>query len=186
MPRVNHVKKCRKSPGKCGRCGYKIRKGMPYLWWKFNFGAKYVRCDQPCCKPKPSDLTRSEFWGRIRDLEAEGFGGETFEDLTDSRQKVLDELEALAEECEEKYNNMPTSLQSGPTGEQLQGRVDACRDCAASLEAIDIPDEAPPESPEDSEDDEANAEYDEANNIYKSRVDEVRDELAEAFDISCD
>jgi hypothetical protein len=183
MPRVNHVKKCRKSHGKCGRCGAKIKKGFAYIWWKFNYGAKYIRCDQPCCRPKPSELTRSEFWGRIRDLQEEGFGGATFEDLKDRVTEVIDELTVLSEDCEEKFENMPSSLQEGTTGQLLQERADALKDVVSAIEAVDIPEEAPPDPPDDDRD---TTEYDEANNIYLSRVDEVREELEQALaDISC-
>lgn len=184
MPRVNRVEKCRKSPGKCTRCSKKIKKGDPYLWWKFNFGPKYVRCSASACSPKPSELTRSEFWGRVRDLQAEGFGGENFEDLKDRTTSVIDELNSLADDCEEKFNNMPQSLQDGDTGQLLQERADALREAVSAIEAIDIPEEAPPMS--ESNDRKIDKDDEEAQKDYELKVDSVRDELEQALgDISC-
>lgn len=175
MPRVNSVKKCRKTPGKCSRCAHKIKKGEPYIWWKFNFGAKYVRCAEPSCYPKPSDLTRSEFWGRMGDLQQEGFEGTTYEELRDRRETVMDALNEIADDCEEKFNNMPQSLQDGDTGQLLQERADACRDCVTELEDIDLPEEEPP----DEKDEEAVEEYD-------NRVTDKKDLLDQALNnISC-
>lgn len=178
MPRVYEVKKCRKSPGKCSRCARRIKKGQPYIWWKFNYGPKYVRCDSSACYPHPSELTRSEFQGRIADLKKGGIGGDTFEELKDARQTVVDELESLAEDCQEKYDNMPENFQNGDTGQLLQEREQACRDAASALENIDIPEEAPPESPDDDSD---TTEYDEANNDYLSRVESLRGDLEDAL-----
>lgn len=47
---VHTVKKCRKSPGDCGRCGRTIKKGEPYIHWKFRYGGKRVRCLECPCK----------------------------------------------------------------------------------------------------------------------------------------
>lgn len=140
-----------------------------------------MRCAGSACYPKPSELTRSVFWGSIRDLEAEGFPGSTFEDLIECRGRVVDALNELADDCEDKYNNMPESLKSGSTGELLQERADACRECASSLEGVGIPLEAPPELEEDDKSEGA----DDERRDYESRVDATRDELESAFELNC-
>lgn len=145
MPRVTRVEKCRHSPGQCGKCSTKIKKGEPYLWWKFRTGgrggSKHVRCAKPECAPKASDLTQSEFWGEIYAMQEQGITGDTFSDLKDSRDEVANRLTEMADELEEKRNNMPEGLQDGETGNMLQERADACRDAATELENQEIPDD---------------------------------------------
>ena len=53
----------------------------------------------------------------------------------DVRMAVTD-LEALRDKTQEKHDNMPDSLQQGSTGEQLEGRVDACDQAISELEDI--------------------------------------------------
>jgi hypothetical protein len=163
------------------RCGTEIKKRDPYIWWKFNYGAKHVRCAEPSCSPKPSELTRSFFWGQIHDLQKEGFAGSTFDDLRDRVAEVVDALNELAEDCEEKFNNMPESLQNGSTGELLTERAETLRNCVSALESIDIPEDNAPE-PFDDDDEEESEEL----RLYEAKVDGVRDELESALsDIGC-
>ena len=82
MPRVNHVKSARKNQGKC-RCGKRLGVGSPYLWWKFRFGGRHVRCTKPKCAPKGSELTQSEIKGGCYAAQ----------------ENVADELEALSNDC---------------------------------------------------------------------------------------
>lgn len=137
MPKVYKVKKCRKSPGSCGKCATVIEKGQPYTYWQFAYCGPSIRCSKPECQPKAADLTRSEFWGQIYTLQERTFDCETTEDFESERDEVAGELQNIASECEDKLSNMPDGLQQGPTGEQLQGRADACNDAASELENID-------------------------------------------------
>lgn len=135
MARVNFVKSARKD-----NPDYDIKKGDSYYWWKFRFGGKRVSKT----KPRRSQLTQSEFLSQVYDLEDEiGEAGPA--DLDELRSLVEDwvnRIRDIGSECEEKLNNMPDSLQQGPTGEQLQSRIDGMEEWASELEGLDLePDE---------------------------------------------
>ena len=142
MPRVTSVKKAQKNQGECTKCGVKIKKGDGYRWWKFRFGGRYVRCLKPECSPKPSDLTRSEFYGTLYGLEEslnsalEDFrkGGESA-DLASTLNELADELRNLGSECQDKLDNMPEGLQQGDTGQLLENRAQECESKADELES---------------------------------------------------
>lgn len=70
MPRVETVKKARKSPGNCGTCYKKIEAGESYFKWAFRFGGKHQNC--AIHYPRPSQLTQSkmsEAYSAIEDAE---------------------------------------------------------------------------------------------------------------------
>ena len=140
MPRVTRVAKAQKAQGSCSKCGKKIAKGDPYIWWKFRFGGKRVRCAE--CPPKPSDLTQSEYLSQVYDLE-ERIGDINNDDPTaaiSELESIADDWDALADECDEKHSNMPDALQDGDTGQLLQDRAEACRtvaeECRQAAETI--------------------------------------------------
>lgn len=142
MPRVTAVKKAQKNQGECGRCGIKIKKGDGYRWWKFNFGGRHVRCLKPDCAPKPRDLTRSEFYGSLYDIQdsvetaLDDFrnGGEPG-DLASALNDAAQQLRDLGEECQGKFDNMPEGLQQGDTGQLLENRAQECEGKADELES---------------------------------------------------
>ena len=143
MPRVNTVKKCLKDQGQCGKCDTPILKGDPYVWWKFRYGGRRVRCTKPDCYPKPSDLTQSEFLSQMYDFQerianiGENIENAT-EDLAGERDMLVDEIRTLGEEQEEKKSNMPEGLQEGSTGELLEERYNNCEEWASELENVDL------------------------------------------------
>lgn len=175
MPRVNIIKKARKSPGKCGKCGCKIEAGQPYKHWSFRISSgkayisrKHIRCIKAECSPKQSELTQSEFYSALYAIQETGFAGETFEALQSERDDIAGELNNLASEQDDKFNNMPEGLQQGSSGQLLEERKEALESAASELESADIPDDpGEGEEPERS-------------------VEEVRDELTQILDnISC-
>ena len=174
MTRVHHVNKARKSPGKCGRCDHRIKKGFPYKWWKFRRSGKYIRCADPACAPKPKDLTQSEFWSAVFGIQEERFELNTsIEDLESARDNVVGELENLRDEQEDKRSNMPEGLQEGDTGNLLQERFDALEEAVINLQNVDISYDPPEEVEEQDEAEDA-------------RMTEIADELQNALDdINC-
>jgi hypothetical protein len=149
------------------------------MWWKFNFGPKLIRCRRTECYPEPSELTRSDFKGRIADLQADGFVGTSFEELRNSAEEVTSALNTLADECEEKFNNMPESLQGGDTGQLLSERCQTLRNCASSIEEVYIPCEDAPEG-EDGE------ETDSLMDDYKEGLEKARQQLKTCLeDLDC-
>lgn len=143
MPRVNRIQKCRKSPGKCGKCGIEIKPGDPYLFWAFNprfGGGKHIRCTKLDCGPKPSELTSSAYLGAIADIQNREMPGNTADELESGIEDIKNEIEQLRDEQQEKRDNMPESLQDSPTGEMLGERADACDSAISDLESIDLED----------------------------------------------
>ena len=182
MPRVHYVKKCRHTPGKCGKCDAAIRKGESYKWWQFAYRGKSLRCAKPACAPKQSDLTQSEFWGTMFGImEGKPFdGAATIDDLESAKTDVVGQLEELRDEQENKKSNMPDALQDSASGELLQERYDALDSAISDLESVDISfdEEEPDESKE--------AEHEKWEEALKEKVDEIAQELSDALDnISC-
>jgi hypothetical protein len=143
MPKVNFVKKARKD------INSEIKAGDSYYWWKFRYGGKRVSKTPP----KPKDLTQSDFLISLYSIEEEieSFSADDKESFDSQKEDILSQIEDLKTETEDKLSNMPEQLQSAPTGELLQERIDGLEEWYSELEAIEC-------------------EYDE---------DELREELAE-------
>jgi hypothetical protein len=169
MPRVNKVERARKAIPSAG-----IEVGQPYYWWKFRFGGKHVSKTYP----KPSQLTQSEFLSTIYDIN-ERIDNIDADNAAEEVPAIIDELDSLASEQEDKLSNMPDSLQQSPTGELLQNRADAVNDMKSELEDVDLdvfeneveepvePDVEEPDEP-DRADFEDDAEYDTALEAYNT------------------
>lgn len=126
MPRVHFVKKAQKDYDE-------IKKGESYYWWKFRYSPK----SRSKTRPTPRQLTRSEFWGSIYDLQDQVANCESLDELSN----VIESIRELATEQDDKKNNMPYSLQDGPTGELLSNREEGLNNWADELAAVDIEDE---------------------------------------------
>lgn len=138
MPRVTSVKKAQKAQGACGKCGVKIKVGDSYCWWKFRYGGRRVRCDKPGCAPKASDLTQSEFYSRLYDIQEsieDAIASGEKDTLVDALRSAAEDIRSLGEECQEKRDNMPEQLQESETGELLGTRADECESHADELES---------------------------------------------------
>jgi len=145
MPQVHFVKSAAKDHGH-------IKKGQPYYWWKFRYGGKRVSLT----RPRPSQLTQSEFIGAVLSLQerVEDSFPSTVEDFESERDDIISELENLRDETQEKFDNVPESLQYGPTGELLQTRIDSLDSVISDLESLDVDFDADDlEKEEDEEDD---------------------------------
>ena len=128
MPKLNHVLKARKD-------NPVVKKGEPYYWWKFAFGAKQFSKNSPA----RSRLTQSEFFSNLWDLE-DSFNGDNYDnvaDLKDAFEEFSSALEEIRDEQEEKRENMPESLQESPTGELLTERYDALEDWINEIDSIE-------------------------------------------------
>jgi len=127
MTRAHHVQKAAKDYPEHG-----IKKGEPYYWWKFRHGGKHF--SKSC--PRQSQLTQSEFRSSVYSLqEREQPGDQT--GLESEVQDIISELEQLRDDAQDKLDNMPESLQQGPTGELLQNRIDSVDGAISELESID-------------------------------------------------
>lgn len=133
MPRVHFVKKARKD-------NRVAKKGESYYWWSpmtngRGGGKRYSKE-----KPKPSQVTQSEFWSAVYSLQEdmEEAKPSTIEELQDMLEGWKSEVSEIRDRCQEKYDNLPEGLQAGQSGETQQGRIDAMDDWEQQLDAIDI------------------------------------------------
>lgn len=143
MAKANYVKAARKDYPEHG-----IKKGEPYWWWRLYKRAKrYSKT-----KPRRSQLTGSEFLGDVYDLEdeIEAAAPQSHEELQELINDWVDRVNRLAEDAQERLDNMPEGLQQGDSGQLLEERISACEEWASNLESIDC---EPPEEEEDIDDD---------------------------------
>jgi len=152
MPRVNQVKKAQKSPGKCLKCDRQIKKGDPYIFWKFRYGGKRIRCGQ-CPRPRQSELTSSDKLSRcyaagesIGDAIATFRDGGDLEDLKD----VLDGSAGEIREVADEYRDSASNVESGMNGnrmpicdeleekaDNLESKADEIESASSDLEEFD-------------------------------------------------
>jgi hypothetical protein len=124
MARANFVAKARKD-------NPVAKRGESYWWWKFRHGPKRYSKD----RPRPSQLTQSEFLSQAYEIE-ERAADLDFEDETvvDQIREMCDDIQALGEECEERRENMPESLQDSDTGQLLEQRAESCEELRSELD----------------------------------------------------
>ena len=138
--KIHFVKKARKDYPEAG-----IKKGESYYWWKPRYGG--IRRSKTY--PSRQELTQSEFLCRVYDIEdelssieidIEGKNKEEIEqEIRDTLESIISEIEELRDECEDKLYNMPEQLQdTSEAGILLQERIDALEDWISELENIDI------------------------------------------------
>lgn len=133
MPKVTHVKKARKANKAQG-----IKKGDSYYWWSVMIGGRGHK-RYSLTKPKPSQLTNSEFWGAVYGIQEDAEANPPdFENFESQRDDIVSQLEGIRDETQDKFDNMPDGLQQGDTGQMLEERVSAIDDVISELEGIDL------------------------------------------------
>jgi len=112
-----------------------INEGESYYWWQFKNGGKNISKTSP----KRSQLTQSSFLSQIYSIEENisTFHSTDPDDCINSLEQWIEELNEMKEQCEESLSNMPESLQSSPTGELLQERIDGLDEIIQEMESID-------------------------------------------------
>lgn len=132
MPKVKKVKARKDYPQ------FGIKKGDEHYTWSLILGPRTSRTFRQIKPPRPSQLTTSEFLGRMGDLEAD-FGEFTF-DHDDAAEEFLrgaiEELESIAENEDEKYENLPENFQYGEAGQRMEERAEAARSWAQEIETL--------------------------------------------------
>ena len=164
MARAHFVKKARKDyPNNS------IKKGDSYWWWKF----PYSGVSKSKTKPRASQLTQSEYYGQLYDLQDE-IGNLVADDTLQSvAEDIASRLRDLASEQEDKLSNMPDSLQSSSTGELLQQRADDCNTMADEFENIDF--DVPELDEDDTTTDEDRSDHEEeVENYWSEKLDEIQ------------
>jgi hypothetical protein len=153
MPRVRHVKKARKSHGKCGSCGTPINVGDPYKWAKPRYGSKKVRCVN--CKFKRGDLSSSKMV-TIYDAQdtayegIKGWGGEEIDELKSVLEDFSEVVREVASEYEESAENIRQYFPESWKADELDEAYSELEGWAEEIDCFD-PDEFDPEAGEDKE-----------------------------------
>lgn len=133
MARAKFVKKAAKDYPEHG-----IAKGESYYWWKFMVGGRGGPKHYSKTPPKPSQLTQSEFLQGLRGIQEQVDALAADSELPDAVADIVQQLRDLGQEQEDKKDNLPDSLQNGPTGELLDSRKEACEQAADEFEQIDF------------------------------------------------
>lgn len=123
MPKVHH-RRARKDYPEAG-----IAAGEMYYYTKMKTGPRSSRELRSKTPFRRSQLTNSPFLSQVYDIED---SLAAVSDL-DGANMVADDLETLAQECQESFDNMPEGLQQGDTGQMLEQRQAGCE---AACEAI--------------------------------------------------
>lgn len=121
-----------------------IKAGDKYFTWSLrssHFGKGTVYRSKTY--PTPRQLTRNEFMLALYDIDDSlaSVEGDTAEDIDGSRTAVCDQIRDLAQEQQDKLDNMPEGLQQGDTGQLLQERIDNLESWASDIESVELPDE---------------------------------------------
>lgn len=127
-----------------------VKKGQEYFTWTLYGRAPQISIDYP----KRQQLTGSDFLCQVYDLEdrISELECEDIDSLKSEIDEIISDINSLADEQDEKRNNMPESLQDAPTGELLQNRYDSLQEWASNLEGVSIDfDEPDKEEDEDGE-----------------------------------
>ena len=156
--KASYVKRARKDYP-----AHNIKRGESYWWWKFNFAPKQVSKT----RPRRSQLTRSDFWGAIYDMQDANGDGPRLGDIENRIIDITAMLEEIRNEVQNKLDSMPEALQEASV---LNGRIAACEEAINTLNAVEVP---IPALDGDGNDEE--------------KADEVWQEVIDALDnISCD
>lgn len=126
-----------------------IHKGESYYTWSFRFGGKHYSKT----KPRPSQLTESEFYQSyyaIQEKIDDYVIPVTIDGIAGFVEELRDDVDSLRDETQEKFDNLPDSLQNSATGDLLQERIDEMDSILNELDAIDTDyDEECGEEPEE-------------------------------------
>ena len=126
MAKVHH-RKARKDYPDNG-----ITKGDMYYYVSMKTGPRSSRVMRSLTPFRRSQLTTSAFYGAMYDIED---ALETVGDLEELN-SIIEDLEALTEETQCSFDNMPESLQQGDTGMMLEERVQGCESASEELREI--------------------------------------------------
>ena len=135
MGKVAYIKSSRKEH-KCSKCGIVIGVGLPYYKGTINFHPDIVRCVG--CGLQPWEVTTSSYVLQVGDIVYNW--GKNFDVSEETPADIAAAFQEILDECQERLDNMPESLQYSPTGELLQERIDNLESVIGDLEAIDIDD----------------------------------------------
>lgn len=133
MGKVQIIKKSRKE-NKCRKCGEVIPVGSMYYKGEINFGPTIVRCSE--CKLESWEVTTSDYTLSVGPIIYHY--ADNYDMNEDGLDELVSNLEEIRDDLQSRLDNMPESLQYGPTGELLQERIDGLDSAISDLESIDV------------------------------------------------
>lgn len=106
-----------------------ISKDEKHYTWVLFTGAGSRTCRQKT-PPRRSQLTTSEYLSSLYGIE------ENLESMTQLSEldDIIEDLRNLCSETQDRLDNMPEGLQSSPTGELLQNRINGIETAISELE----------------------------------------------------
>lgn len=134
MPKIHTVKKARKAIPSAG-----VAVGDTYYYWfsRTTVGKRFISHRHVSkTYPKPSQLTRSEFYRTLLETEESLAIPDNLAELetfAEELEAAAEEIDNLADEQEEKRANMPDALQDSETGYLLETRAESCQELAEAL-----------------------------------------------------
>lgn len=133
MGKVNVIQKSRKEC-RCSKCGKTIPVGSKYYRGSINFHPDIVRCSD--CGLESWEVTTSDY--QLQAGEIVYRWNENYGVTEDAIESIRGDLESLAEELQERLDNMPESLQDSDTGVILQERIEQLEDAQNELDNVDV------------------------------------------------
>lgn len=136
MGKVVRIKSSRKE-WKCSKCGATIAVGEPYLKGELNFSRPIIRCTK--CGLESWEVTTSEYQLSVGSILFHW--RDDYEVSEEGRDSLVDDLNNILDELQDRLDSMPEGLQQGDTGVLLQERIDSIESAISDLEDIDFDDE---------------------------------------------
>jgi flagellar biosynthesis chaperone FliJ len=109
-----------------------IKKGDTYFYVKIKTGPYSSRTIRSLQRPKRYQLTGSEFYSQLWQIEDDAFAG--VNEASDLRE-IAEQLRELGQEQQDKFDNMPEGLQQGDTGMMLEERASSCEVWADDIDS---------------------------------------------------
>lgn len=130
---------------------YGIKKGDEHYTWTVKTGPRSSKDWRSLTPPKQSQLTGSSYKQEAFAIneEIEAATATCMDDVRSLRDDMKGRAESLRDETQERFDAMPESLQSGPTGELLSNRVEALDAFISELEDLELDDDWEAAEPED-------------------------------------
>jgi len=141
------------------------KKGDTYYWWQFRHGGKNFSTT----RPRPSQLTQSEFYSAVYSLqeEADDWEVNSEDDFNEMLEHCKSQVEEIRDYEEEKKSNMESEgLENVPSYETVSERYDAMEEMHSELECVEWED-----FDEEDEDEEA----------YETHCTEQKEKITEAL-----
>lgn len=137
MSKIQLITKSRKEYV-CGRCHSVIPAGSSYYKGELNFSKPVIRCTK--CKLESWEVTTSDYIKSVGEIVYYWQENYPITEEFDSHEGILSELEDIRDDIEERFSNIPESLQDAEIGEILQDRIDQLDEAISDLESINIED----------------------------------------------